>query len=107
MKITRKIVDSLSLSFPGRLTPGSGGSNLIWIRNMQLYFGEELDLEIKQYLESLRYRYEDNTDLYLRNVIVILHYGQNLYIMSNSKEFTDYWDSSCPSVREKLEILRK
>merc|ERR1712240_253867 len=38
MKITRKLVDSLSLTCPGRLTPGFGGSNLIWIRNMQLYF---------------------------------------------------------------------
>ena len=27
--------------------------------------------------------------------------------MRNSKEFTDYWDSNCPSTKEKLEILRK
>merc|ERR1711963_916066 len=44
MKITRKLVDSLSLTCPGRLTPGFGGSNLLYFRSMQLYFGEELDL---------------------------------------------------------------
>ena len=107
MKITKKLVDSLSLTHPGRRTPDVGGSNLLHFQSIQIYFGEELDLELKQYLESLRYRYEDNPDLYLNNVVVILHHGQNLHIMRNSKEFTDYWDSSCPAIKEKLEILKK
>ena len=107
MKITRKLVESLSLTYPGRLTPSTGGSHLLHFKNIQIYFGEELDLELKQYLESLRYKYEDNPDLYLNNVVVILHHGQNLHIMRNSKIFTDYWDSNCPSIREKLDILKK
>ena len=89
------------------MTNGSGGCNLLHFKSVQLYFGEVLDLEIKQYLENNRYRFLDNLDLYLENVSVIFHHGQNLEIMRHSLEFTNYWKSNNKSTREKLGILSK
>ena len=105
MKVTKRILSSLSRTCPQLNATVASGSNLLFYKSVKLHFGYDLCTQIEEWFNRLNMKFEKDEIEFRKNIMTLFSLHDNYKELDNGKEFIDFWRNKKHELAAKVEMF--